>query len=58
MKALSVFSAFTVLGLSALADPLYVEDFDYDGLREQELDRLADEMQQHIDIELLLKQDA
>lgn len=29
MKALSVFSAFTVLGLSALADPLYVEDFDY-----------------------------
>jgi len=34
-----------------------VEDFDYDGLREQELDRLADEMQQHIDIELLLNQD-
>jgi len=31
-----------------------IEDFDYDGLRERELDRLADEMQQHIDIDLLL----
>lgn len=30
-------------------------DFDYETLREQELDRLADEMQQHIDINLLLK---
>ena len=29
--------------------------FDYDTLREEELDRLAEEMQQHIDIELLLK---
>lgn len=29
--------------------------FDYDALREEELDRLAEEMQQHIDIELLLK---
>ena len=29
--------------------------FDYDILREEELDRLAEEMQQHIDIELLLK---
>jgi len=31
------------------------EHFDYESLREQELDRLADEMQQHIDIETLLK---
>ena len=31
-----------------------VEYFDYDDLRERELDRLADEMQQHIDIDLLL----
>ena len=31
-----------------------IEDFDYDGLRENELDRLADEMQQHIDIDALL----
>ena len=31
-----------------------IEDFDYDGLRESELDRLADEMQQHIDIDALL----
>lgn len=30
-------------------------DFNYETLREQELDRLANEMQQHIDIELLLK---
>lgn len=30
-------------------------DFDYETLREKELDRLADEMQQHIDIDLLLK---
>ena len=30
-------------------------NFDYETLREQELDRLADEMQQHIDIEHLLK---
>lgn len=29
--------------------------FDYEVLREQELDRLAEEMQQHIDIDLLLK---
>ena len=29
--------------------------FDYEALREQELDRLADEMQQHIDIDLLLE---
>lgn len=29
--------------------------FDYESLREQELDRLADEMQQHIDIVQLLK---
>ena len=33
-----------------------IEDFDYDSLRERELDRLADEMQKHIDIDLLLKQ--
>ena len=32
-----------------------VSHFDYDALREEELDRLAEEMQQHIDIELLLK---
>lgn len=32
-----------------------IEDFDYEALREQELDRLADEMQRHIDIDLLLK---
>lgn len=31
-----------------------IEHFDYDDLRERELDRLADEMQQHIDIDLLL----
>lgn len=30
-------------------------NFDYEILREQELDRLADEMQQHIDIDNLLK---
>ena len=30
--------------------------FDYEALREQELDRLADEMQQHIDIDLILQQ--
>lgn len=30
--------------------------FDYEALREQELDRLADEMQQHIDIDLLIEQ--
>ena len=30
--------------------------FDYKALREQELDRLADEMQKHIDIDLLLEQ--
>lgn len=30
-------------------------NFDYETLREQELDRLADEMQQHIDIDNLLK---
>ena len=30
--------------------------FDYEALREQELDRLADEMLQHIDIDLLLEQ--
>lgn len=29
--------------------------FDYEQLREQELERLAEEMQQHIDIELILK---
>ncbi|MCK5385861.1 MAG: cobyric acid synthase [Gammaproteobacteria bacterium] len=33
-----------------------IEHFNYEELREQELDRLADEMQQHIDIESLLKQ--
>lgn len=32
-----------------------VEDFNYDGLREQELDRLADEMEKNINIDLLLK---
>ncbi len=31
-----------------------VENFDYDGLREQELDRLAEAMQEHIDIDALL----
>lgn len=31
------------------------EDFDYDGLRERELDRLADEMQKNINIDQLLK---
>ncbi len=31
-----------------------IENFDYESLREQELDRLASEMQQHIDIDLLL----
>lgn len=31
-----------------------IKNFDYEGLREQELDRLANEMQQHIDIPLLL----
>lgn len=31
-----------------------INNFDYEGLREQELDRLANEMQQHIDIDLLL----
>ena len=30
--------------------------FDYKSLREEELDRLADEMQKHIDIDLLLEQ--
>ena len=30
-------------------------NFNYEDLREQELDRLAEEMQQHIDIDLLLK---
>ena len=30
-------------------------NFDYESLREQELDRLAEEMQQHIDIDLLFK---
>jgi adenosylcobyric acid synthase len=30
------------------------EDFDYEALREQELDRLADEMQHNLDINLLL----
>jgi adenosylcobyric acid synthase len=29
--------------------------FDYEALREQELDRLADEMEKHIDIDLLLE---
>ena len=29
--------------------------FDYEALREQELDRLADEMKKHIDIDLLLE---
>lgn len=32
-----------------------IEDFDYEAIREHELDRLAGEMQQHIDIDLLLK---
>ena len=32
-----------------------VSHFNYAALREEELDRLAEEMQQHIDIELLLK---
>ena len=32
-----------------------IEDFDYEALREHELDRLANEMLQHIDIDLLLK---
>jgi adenosylcobyric acid synthase len=31
-----------------------IEHFDYEKLREQELDRLADELEKHIDIELLL----
>ena len=31
-------------------------DFDYEALREQELDRLADEIQKYIDIELLLSE--
>ena len=32
-----------------------ISSFDYESLREQELDRLADEMQQHINIDELLK---
>lgn len=33
-----------------------IEKFNYNNLRERELDRLAEEMLQHIDIDLLLKQ--
>jgi adenosylcobyric acid synthase len=32
-----------------------IQNFDYEALREQEINRLADEMQQHIDIDALLK---
>lgn len=41
----------SVLSWAELKD---IEDLDYEDLREQELNRLANEMQQHIDIDLLL----